>query len=364
MQNQSEVELYKEIDACSLNNFGRENFDENRFGEYAEREYSFQWLRTLLNRRKIKQEYYDKANALLSVYGDRIQSVYNLLPDTDKKLLIQLLAYRLMGFGKVKLPLNTPQYKQYFEQAEGLVCSKETLDPHFLGFILRDFDLKAIGYNVRFFFTNKGVVTDFMIEQYAYRKNQVKVEVVPGDVVLDLGACWGDTALYFANKAGAIGKVYSFEFIPGNISIFEKNLSLNPSFHSTIEIVQNPVSDKSGKQLFYFDNGPGSKVEDQPFSGQTGTAITESIDEFVAKRGIEKVDFIKMDIEGSEPYALLGAIETLRKFKPKLAIAIYHSMDDFTNIPLWINNLGLGYKLYLDHFTIHSEETILFAQAD
>lgn len=69
-----------------------------------------------------------------------------------------------------------------------------------------------------------------------------------------------------------------------------------------------------------------------------------------------------MDIEGAEPFALQGAIETIKKHKPKLAIAIYHSMDDFTNIPKWILDLNLGYEIYLGHYTIHAEETICFAK--
>ena len=69
-----------------------------------------------------------------------------------------------------------------------------------------------------------------------------------------------------------------------------------------------------------------------------------------------------MDIEGTEPNALNGAIETIKKFKPKLAIAIYHSTDDFVNIPNWILDLNLNYELFLGHFTIHSEETVCFAK--
>ena len=69
-----------------------------------------------------------------------------------------------------------------------------------------------------------------------------------------------------------------------------------------------------------------------------------------------------MDIEGTEPFALKGAEKTIRKFRPKLAIAIYHSMGDFINIPKWILELNLDYEIYLGHYTIHSEETIIFAK--
>ncbi len=114
--------------------------------------------------------------------------------------------------------------------------------------------------------------------------------------------------------------------------------------------------------MYYIDRGPGSRVfmkKDQSFDGEVKSL---SIDQLVKDMNLEKIDFIKMDIEGAEPYALKGAEATIRKFRPKLAIAIYHSLDDFTNIPKFINELDLGYKFYLAHFTIHAEETVLYAE--
>jgi FkbM family methyltransferase len=181
---------------------------------------------------------------------------------------------------------------------------------------------------------------------------------------MDLGACWGDSALYFAWKTGEHGKVYSFEFIPDNIKLFNLNISLNPYLKKQIELIQQPVSNKSNDEIYFIDNGPGSRIEYAPFVGHKGQATTISIDDFVTNNNITKVDFIKMDIEGAEPAALKGAIETIKKFKPKLAIPIYHSMDDFVSIPNWITGLNLGYKLYMNHYTIHSEETVIFAKVE
>jgi hypothetical protein len=59
-----------------------------------------------------------------------------------------------------------------------------------------------------------------------------------------------------------------------------------------------------------------------------------------------------------------GAIVTIKKFKPKLAISLYHSIDDFITIPNFINSLNLGYKFYLGHYTIYAQETILFAEME
>ena len=74
-------------------------------------------------------------------------------------------------------------------------------------------------------------------------------------------------------------------------------------------------------------------------------------------------DFIKMDIEGAERVALAGATQTLRRFRPRLAISVYHRVDDIWAVPIWLGGLGLGYRFYLDHYTIHHEETVLYAVA-
>jgi hypothetical protein len=69
-----------------------------------------------------------------------------------------------------------------------------------------------------------------------------------------------------------------------------------------------------------------------------------------------------MDIEGAELGALRGAERTLREFRPRLAISVYHREDDLVEIPRYLDGLGLGYEFFLDHFTIYGEETVLFAQ--
>jgi hypothetical protein len=77
---------------------------------------------------------------------------------------------------------------------------------------------------------------------------------------------------------------------------------------------------------------------------------------------LERVTFIKMDIEGSELYALRGAEKIIRKYKPKLAICVYHKKEDIVEIPKFIMSLGLDYKLYIRHHQKCSgTETVLYA---
>ncbi|HEY8097641.1 MAG TPA: FkbM family methyltransferase, partial [Methylobacter sp.] len=79
---------------------------------------------------------------------------------------------------------------------------------------------------------------------------------------------------------------------------------------------------------------------------------------------IPRVDFIKMDIEGAELAALKGASESIQKFKPRLAISLYHRLSDFIDIPSEIRRLHPEYRFYLGHHSVHQEETILYASAE
>ena len=99
---------------------------------------------------------------------------------------------------------------------------------------------------------------------------------------------------------------------------------------------------------------PGARL------AETGFPVL-TIDEAVARYGMPRVDFIKMDIEGSELAALRGAESSMRRWRPKLAISLYHRPEDFFSIPIWISSLGLGYRFFLDHYSIHQEETVLYA---
>ena len=99
----------------------------------------------------------------------------------------------------------------------------------------------------------------------------------------------------------------------------------------------------------------------EKFAGAESQATTTSIDEAVEKQNLEKVDFIKMDVEGAELPVLKGAAKTLKRFKPKLALSAYHRPDDFRRIPEFIKSVSPGYRLYLGHYSIHAEETVLYA---
>lgn len=86
---------------------------------------------------------------------------------------------------------------------------------------------------------------------------------------------------------------------------------------------------------------------------------TRTIDSSV-DRG-ERVTFIKMDVEGAELKSLMGAQNTIQRYRPKLAICIYHKDEDMIQIPLYIKSLVPEYRLYVRHYSNNACETVLYA---
>ena len=283
----------------------------------------------------------------------RYEYLYDLLEDqASKNKLIELLAYRLLGYQRVKLSLDKNNLDRLKNEV-ALVELKDRMPVNFRDGYISKHDLKSFGYDIELYSPGAGIVIEFLLQQYRCAD---KVEVQAGDVVIDCGGCWGDSPLYFASKGAS--KVYSYEFIPSNLVVFRKNIDINSKYKDVISIVENAVWSNSDVQLRYHDSGPSSRVGDSlQYEGKTSTL---SIDDLVARVIKGPVSFIKMDIEGAEVPALEGARKTIAEFGPKLAISVYHKPDDLFKIPALIKEIRNDYKFYLDYYTTVGYEIVLY----
>jgi FkbM family methyltransferase len=293
---------------------------------------------------------------------NRFGEFYQLLGDeTSRRLAVKLLAFSVLGKERVRLPQNGPEYWRAVDRIDSeLLRQSGTIPLPAKDWQLDLYDLAPLGKPIQLNAHRLNILDTFLLEQYRYEQGGVRVAAEPGDFVVDAGGCWGDSALYFADRVGAEGRVFCFEFLPANLAIMARNLDLNPELQQRIEVVDRALWDQTGEKVAYADQGPGTALTPGGTGGATAETIT--IDDFVAANAVERIDLIKMDIEGAELPALRGAEQTIRRFRPKLAIAVYHNWDDFITIPPYLNGLDLGYEFYLDHFTIHEEETVLFCR--
>lgn len=145
-----------------------------------------------------------------------------------------------------------------------------------------------------------------------------------GDVIIDAGAYWGDTTLPFAKMVGRNGKVVALEPIPQICNLLEKNISINGL--DNVTILEEALFDTIGLQKFLLTDR-WYIVDDHEQSERVYPLKTTTIDNLVKRLKLNKLDFIKMDIEGSEIEAIKGAKETINRFHPSFAVASYHVRD-------------------------------------
>ncbi|MDR2391809.1 MAG: FkbM family methyltransferase [Planctomycetota bacterium] len=149
------------------------------------------------------------------------------------------------------------------------------------------------------------------------------------DVVFDLGA---NVGLFSTVALAKECTVHAFEPTPFTLEILKKNLSLYDG--GRYEAYPWAVTDRCGKAVFNVNDdfsrdytlGVNSMLERKGF--KQIEVDTVSLDAFVDENGIDRVDFIKADIEGAERLMLAGAKKTLARFAPKLALCTYHLPDD------------------------------------
>lgn len=326
-----------------------DNFDHDRYGEEALAELS------------VRTAAFTTAT-LGSLMNEPRQwaRAHDLFSDArSRRWFVDLVVYRLLGHRHVRLSRDDGRFRADCDLARAMGEDGAALSGGYgpaRRYRIDGTEGESVVLDGWWF----NIAWPFLIGQYRLDRDAVRIAVEPGDRVIDAGACFGDTTLAFADAAGSGGRVHAFEIIQENLAVARHNLTLNPRFASTVCFSAEALGDRCGT-LYVHGSGPGAIVSTAP-SAEPVTVTT--IDEYVRREALERVDFIKMDIEGSEAAALRGATDTLRRFRPKLAISLYHRPEDLRQIPLWVDNLRLGYRLYLDHYTIHLEETVLYAVAD
>jgi len=176
-----------------------------------------------------------------------------------------------------------------------------------------------------------------------------------GDVVLDVGGNIGAHTLHFAKLVGENGHVYVFEPTVYAYNKLVENISLNPELSTRITPVQAMLSDGVNRKLEseIYSSWPLKKNDDiHPLHAgrleSTAGAKVFSVDEFISSSGMEKVDFVKLDVDGKEVSILKGAMNTLVKNRCPILIELsfytLHEADTSVDELLEILN-NYGYQI-------------------
>lgn len=190
-----------------------------------------------------------------------------------------------------------------------------------------------------------------LTNQLAERQNEQYFEgFLPesaGRVFYDVGGYDGFTSAEFVKRYPNFSSVHIFEPERENRGVCQKRFS---------------SEDKVSVHFF----GLGRENATVRFSGDgSSSVVSDTGDQLIQIRKLDDLElpppsFIKMDIEGAELEAIIGAKSTIAKFSPTLAIAGYHGADHLWRLTETILDLQPNYAVFLRHYTESIYETVLF----
>ncbi len=173
-----------------------------------------------------------------------------------------------------------------------------------------------------------------------------------GNIAFDIGANFGWYSCHFAQLVGETGKVHIFE--PTNaIEGLKKNLILN-QFEARCILNQVALAEKEGVETLFIPQKLGTAFasfhEHSYGNGDSKISVpVKKLDDYVIANKIEKIDFIKIDVEGAEYLVLKGAKNVLKNYSPVIMMELYDGHTKyFSYSPEEVINYikDLDYHLY------------------
>lgn len=206
-------------------------------------------------------------------------------------------------------------------------------------------------------------IGDYETSLKAVFKDHIKED----DHVLDIGANIGFHTLYFAQLVGKQGLVTAFEPIPFNFDTFKYNIGLND--YENIRAKAVALGNKNETLLIDVNEKSTNPGSFNLFNKGGQLSISCHIGDELIKN--QQVDFIKIDVEGYEAFAIEGLANTIKQSRPKIVFEFDINFHQKTGLPNdYIFNFlaTLDYHFYkitrnglvaLQNFDIQTEENIL-----
>ncbi len=161
------------------------------------------------------------------------------------------------------------------------------------------------------------------------------LSVPAGGVILDLGAYTGDTALGFLAVYPDLDRIVAVEPEPRNYKKLCALAESEPRLHPVCALAGAAAGEafvSAGRR------GRGSAAAENGI--QTPVVTVDAL------LSGERADLIKLDVEGEELNALLGAAQTIAMFKPKLIVSCYHRSEDLFALPETVFSMRRDYRMY------------------
>lgn len=260
---------------------------------------------------------------------------------------------------------SIPQISNMFES---VFNSKNQSDISKVEKLLSDKESKMVLNNLIKF----RITADYKYIDNARSKHKIFMEksilgLMDKEIFVDCGAYDGDSIELFLKAVNSkYDKIYGFE--PDIHNFRELKKWHKDSGKKNIFLIKKGVYSQTG--IINFDDAGtvDSKIPNKSKIYKDKTELNLNNNNYISVIKLDKYfinkpkpTLIKMDIEGAEVEALMGAEEIIKHYKPKLAISVYHKPTDLWKIILMLNKFDNSYKFYLRHFTDEIADTICYA---
>lgn len=212
-------------------------------------------------------------------------------------------------------------------------------------------------------YPNLGLKNDF-IETTVYKNPYYESEgcyenfeckLEKGDYVIDAGANIGLFSIVASKIVSDNGKIFAFEPMDEITNILKENIEKNNCKNIVTE--KKLLGEKRDTVEFYYNLEKNYNASSSVIKGEGDSVLKLeqiTLDDYVELNKIERVDFIKADIEGSERNLLKGAENTIKKFSPKLSIRTYHLPDDKEVLFKIVKDFNPKYNIVLHKKTLYA----------
>jgi FkbM family methyltransferase len=180
-----------------------------------------------------------------------------------------------------------------------------------------------------------------------YVASWLRKNVGRGWVCVDVGAHIGWYTVQLAWLVGPEGLVVAFEPVAVHAHRLRRNLARNGL--ANIEVVAVALSDRSGRAALWAEEiAPGlvggkSSLVRRSFPGHELEVPVDTLDAYVARRGLDRIDLLKVDVEGSELEVLAGSRDVLSSRQPTVIVE-FNDEESRTRVEAFLRELGYRCK--------------------
>ncbi|GIW68027.1 MAG: hypothetical protein KatS3mg096_895 [Candidatus Parcubacteria bacterium] len=290
----------------------------------------------------LRSDQIDKNNIVISsIIEGRPKSVRNLLLNKGVNDLLDYFDFNYMYPNLFQIPFNSGNREKILNNQSELQFVADKLQDD----LSKKFFQEVIDFRLNFNYWNKCFIYSPENQYFELFFNFENIFSF-----IDAGGYDGETTLNAFNKFRNLNKVIFIEPFPESMKLAKEKMSV--LHNDKISFIETAISDHNTVKYITTHKGNANHLIDY---GELTIRVSK-LDEIVN----EKIDFIKLDIEGEELKALKGAENLIKKFKPYIACCVYHDQNHFWQIPLFLLKINPGYKIYFSHYTEGICESVMY----